>query len=172
MSGDLISLRMLVISAFRLAREIWRQGAALASVPIEFLEAEPAQAAAHLAKGGIDIVMLDAALAEPDRNGAIKRARLKSAPLIAISGDESEQPRWRRCDARQTGGVEEARAWAERCVRARLPIRVLVVDDSTTMRSIVQNPVGVPLYAGRVRGGGSIAALNLLSAGKGRHRHA
>ena len=34
--------------------------------------------------------------------------------------------------------VDEARAQAEICIRAKLPTRVLVVDDSGTMRSIVR----------------------------------
>ncbi len=131
MSGDLISLRMLVISAFRPAREIWRQGAALASVPIECLEAEPTEVAPLLSKGGFDIVVLDAALADPDRDNAIKRARaLKPLPLIVIVGG-SANSRFEGVDAvlDKPDGVEEARALVERCVRVKLPMRMLVVDD-------------------------------------------
>jgi hypothetical protein len=87
MSGDFISLFVLMISAFRLVRDIWRQGAALASVPIEFLETDGSEASAQLAKGATDIVLLDAALADADRGTAINLGRaIKPALLIAIAG--------------------------------------------------------------------------------------
>jgi hypothetical protein len=51
MSGDLVSLGLLLISAVPSEQNLWREGAALASVPIEFAAA----ARKKLAKGGIDI---------------------------------------------------------------------------------------------------------------------
>ena len=48
MSGDLVSLRMLVIAAARLEQELWRQAASMASVPIDFATYEAASAAGAL----------------------------------------------------------------------------------------------------------------------------
>jgi CheY-like chemotaxis protein len=86
MSGDLLTLRMMVVAAENAVHQQWRQAAGLASVPIEF-SAENA-------------------------DGAITPPRPANA--------------------------NEARDLVERCIRMRLPKRVLVVDDSGTMRSIVR----------------------------------
>ena len=48
MSDDFVSLRMLVVSATQAERELWRNGASLASVPIEVAEASDAASASAL----------------------------------------------------------------------------------------------------------------------------
>jgi hypothetical protein len=68
MVGDLVSLRMLVVAAARPEQELWRQGAAKASLPVDFYAQDAASAAGTLAGGEIDICVLDAAL--PDSHMA------------------------------------------------------------------------------------------------------
>jgi CheY-like chemotaxis protein len=140
MSGDLLTLRMMVVAAGNAVREQWREGAALASVPIEFSADETDSAIGVLKKGGIDIVVVDAALAVDEPTDLLGAARHASpVPLIAmlappqiakVEGGDVTLP--------EPASADEARRLVERCIRLRLPKRVLVVDDSRTMRSIVR----------------------------------
>jgi CheY-like chemotaxis protein len=140
MSGDLLTLRMMVVSEDRAVQQQWRQGVGLASIPIEFSTENSDAAVASLEKGGFDIVVIDAALAVSGPTNLIKAARHAApGPLLAMLAP----PRVSQVDGGdltlpQPASVEEARALVEGCVKLRLPKRVLVVDDSGTMRSIVR----------------------------------
>ena len=86
MSGDLLTLRMMVVSASDSVRNLWREGAERASVPIEFDASEASDASSKLKTGGFDIVVFDAALPGSDRDNLIKGARsVAPMPLIAVS---------------------------------------------------------------------------------------
>lgn len=168
MSGDLLTLRMMVVSASGPWRDAWREGAALASVPIEFGQGNAADAATKLKKGGYDIVVLDAGLSAPDRDNVIKAARSSTpAPLVAVAAP----PGTGRIDAVDTvvpkpNSAAEARGLVERCIRMRLPKRVLIVDDSRTMRSIVRKILSASRFALDVsEAEEGIGALNKLADG-------
>jgi len=148
MSGDILTLRMMVVSALRAGSELWREAAMLVSVPIEFSEADVAEACPALRNGGFDIIILDSALSAADRDAVIKSARgVEPAPYIAMSGPAGG-PRIDGVDATfaKPATADEARALIERCVRFRLPTRVLIVDDSRTMRSIVRKILSASRY--------------------------
>ena len=166
MTGDLISLRVLMVSALQPVRDLWRRGAGLASVPVEFFEAGPADATAQFAKGGIDVVLLDAALPSADLDAVIQHAgALQPRPYVATCGGAGKR---QGADAAlpQPADADEARTLFERCVRARLPIRALVVDDSGTMRSIVRKILSASRYTFEVsEAEEGIAALKELSSG-------
>lgn len=137
MSGDLLTLRMLVVCPTAGAERRWREGAAHASVPIEFHAERPAEAIAPLKRGGFDIVMLDGALPQDAHRAALEAARgSKPVPLVVTSGAAGLDGVDLHLPATET--PEEARALVERCIRVRLPKRALIVDDSRTMRSIVR----------------------------------
>jgi CheY-like chemotaxis protein len=168
MSGDIFTLRLMVVSALRTIGDIWREGAMLASVPIEFFEVDAAGADAALKNDGFDIVVVDAALTGADRDATIKSARaVPSAPYIATSGP-SGTPRIDGIDAAfpKPATGEEARLLIERCIRFRLPTRVLIVDDSKTMRSVVRKILSASRYVLDVaEADEGIAALDRLAAG-------
>jgi len=140
MSGDLLTLRMMVVSSDDAIQQRWREGASLASVPIEFSADESDSAIAPLKRGGFDIVIIDAALAVDEPVELIGAARhAKPAPLIAmLAPPQIAQVEGGDLTLQQPENVEQARDLVERCVRLRLPKRILVVDDSKTMRSIVR----------------------------------
>src|SRR6185295_14816326 len=93
-------------------RALLRQGAGVAAIPIDVLEADDASAACGvLASGEIDIVFLDAAIAASMEDAA-QLAAGATADGVVI------KPRT----------PEEARVLVERSIRVRLPTRVLVVD--------------------------------------------
>ena len=84
MSGDLVSLRMLLVAAAPPHQDLWREGAAQASVPIEFEAADAAAAKAALRKGGVDICVLDGELDDADKASVIKAARAKQAGAAGL----------------------------------------------------------------------------------------
>ena len=168
MSGDLVSLRMLVIAAASPDEKLWREAAAMASVPIDFIAHAPAAAAAALAKVGADICVLDASLPAAEQTAVIDAARaLQPAPLVFVSASQSSN-RLERIDGMlsKPANVNDARRLVEICIRAKFPSRVLIVDDSSTMRSIVRKILSASRFALDIHEAAEgIAALNQLRGG-------
>jgi len=140
MSDDLVSLRLLVVAAAGPDQELWRQAAASSSVIIEFEAHDPASAPGALGKQGADVCVLDGALSDSNKNGIITAARAaRPAPLVFVAA-----PRGTSRPANIDGMLQkpttddQARKLVDICVRATMPTRVLVVDDSTTIRGIVR----------------------------------
>lgn len=140
MHGDLVSLRMVAISAVSADQELWRQGAAMSSVPVEFSAHSVTTGGVLLSKGLVDICLLDDALADGEKAAVIAIARThKPGPLIFISGPAgSIRPDGVDGMLAKPSNVDDTRKLIEICVRAKIPTRVLIVDDSSTMRSIVR----------------------------------
>jgi CheY-like chemotaxis protein len=145
MTGDLVSVRVLAISDSAVERELWRRAAGQIAVPIDIIEVEDAAAACKalaLSVQDIDVAFLDSELA--DRAAFIDAARAaRQRPfviLVAAANGASTELAAPGIDAVVTkpATLEQAKAMIGRCVRVRLPSRVLVVDDSATMRSIVR----------------------------------
>ncbi len=140
MNGEFISLRMLLVAVSPPQHQLWRQAASLAAVPIELSVHDCESAAKELAKGGADICVLDTAAAGADKDRVIEAARAAvPAPLVfAVTINSSLRPDGVDGVLTKPTSAEDARGLVESCVRAKLPTRVLVVDDSGTMRSIVR----------------------------------
>ena len=168
MSGDLVSLRMLVIAAAQPDQELWRQAAAMAPVPVDFVAHPPASAAGALVKDGADICVVDGDLSDTDQTALIAVARtLQPAPLLFMSAPQGSARR-ERIDGmlRKPSSVDDARILVEICVRAKIPTRVLIVDDSGTMRSIVRKILSASRFALDMHEAAEgIAALNQLRGG-------
>jgi DNA-binding response OmpR family regulator len=170
MSGELISLRLLIVSALGSGRDLLRRGATHASIPVEVVEADDAAAACALLQGeGIDLAMLDSMLPAGERAAIVKTARAMSAPpfVTLVAPPEASELSF---DADgvviMPCGLEEARRLFGRLTRVRLPTRVLVVDDSSTMRSIVRKILAAsrfPFDIAEVDEGGT--ALQLVRKG-------
>lgn len=149
MSGDLVSLRMLLIAAAAPDQELWRQGAGLAPLPIEFSACEAASALTMVDRGGPDICILDSALPDPDKVAVIKVARAKQpTPLIFLAAPPgSARPEGIDGMLGKPSSIDDARKLADICVRAKIPTRALIVDDSGTMRSIVRKILSASRFA-------------------------
>ena len=146
-------------------RELWRYGASLASIPIELVEADALAAIAALAQGGVDICIVDGELPHDDRNAVIKAGRAApSGPLVVLAAPPGAS-RMDDVDGVLTkpGSNDEVRKQVELCVRAKIPTRVLIVDDSCTMRSIVRKILAASRFAldihEALEGGDAIAQL-------------
>jgi CheY-like chemotaxis protein len=140
MGGDLLTLHMMVVSAAETVRDHWRAGSSLASVPIEYSAGGASEAHGILKKADVDILVIDGALAADERDSLIDASAAKAqAPLVAVlAGEGMVPPAGASVTLANPSSADEACALVERCVRMRLPKRILLVDDSSTMRSIVR----------------------------------
>ena len=168
MSTELMALRMLAVCAKGDDFELLREGAALASLPLELVEADCAQEASALLAGRrpIDLVLVDGALSEPDRAMIAKAAREAEKPafVVLLSQDQKATAACADAMAAKPRDAKAARVMVDGCVQSRLPSRVLVVDDSPTMRSIVKKILAAsnfPLQLADVSEGQ--AALNVIA---------
>ncbi len=169
MSGDLVSLRVLVATAVPAQQELWQRGAAMASLPIDCAAADAAASTALLRRDAMDICIVDQDLPAVEKAAVIAAARAaQPAPLVFMS-----LPRGSRRIATVDGVLakpaspESAQKVIELCARAKIPTRVLIVDDSSTMRSIVRKILAASRFAFDVHEAAEgFAALEQLKSGK------
>lgn len=142
MTDDLVSIRMLIASQRTAERDLWHQAVGLASVPIEVVTAgSPVEACAALEGGGIDIVLMVGELPHPHRAAICRAARAaRTHPIVVVTAADGEDVAGLEGDGIVTkpSTLAEAEYLIDRMLHARLPSRVLLVDDSSTMRSIVR----------------------------------
>jgi CheY-like chemotaxis protein len=141
----------------------------MASVPIEFTTHDAASAQSALAKAGADICVVDAGLADANRAAVIKAARAAQPPPLIFVSAPKKAKRIDGIDGMLAKPLNEddARKLVEICIRTKIPNRVLVVDDSGTMRSIVRKILAASRFALDIHEAAEgIAALNQLRSGK------
>lgn len=140
MTDDIFSLRIVIAAGLAADRDLFRQAASASKVPIDVIEADTAAAAVRAAAAGADFVFVDAALGvnAVGRTVAAARAAAKP-PFTVLLTDAGGAVSSFATDALTTrpSHFAEAISLIERVSRARTPSRVLVLDDSATMRGIV-----------------------------------
>ena len=149
MGDELLSVRMLLVGAPPAERDLWLRGSAGISVPVDFFAQEPVEAQSTLGRQGADICIVDSALPATAKTAVITAARsTQPRPLIFVCGAGHDQNA-ERVDGtlRRPTNLDEARRFAEMCARTRVPTRVLIVDDSSTMRSIVRKVLSASRFA-------------------------
>jgi CheY-like chemotaxis protein len=169
MSGDLVSLRMLVVASVKDVFDIWQQGATQASVPIEFMAADASLAKQTLARGGVDVCIVDSDMPDTDKAAVLAAARAaKPRPFVACSAPAGSAPtEGYDGNLEKPVASDQARQRVEVCIRVKIPSRVLIVDDSGTMRSIVRKILGASHFALEVHEAAEgIAAVNQLRSEK------
>ena len=139
MSDDLLSAQAVVVSAANERRDLLRQAAAVATLPVEIIEADGAASAAR-SLAGVDLVLLDADLGSEQIRRVVAAARGAAKPpfTVLLAAGAAPAPFPTDALAAKPSHLEEAKLLMERMPRVRLPSRVLIVDDSATMRSIVR----------------------------------
>jgi CheY-like chemotaxis protein len=141
MTDELLSLRMIVVCGSAAERDVFRQAAGTARIPVEIVEAEGAARACQAVAAGADLLFLDAAVSSVDIAQVTSAARAAKTPpftiLLKRKGAAGE-PLTIDAVAVKPETVEEASRLIERSARVGVPSRVLLVDDSSTMRSIVR----------------------------------
>lgn len=148
MTDEPLSLRVLAVSGSPADRDLLRQGAAAAKVPVDVVEASDATSAGRAIAAGVDIAFIDAALgtAAVGQVTAAARAATKT-PFTVLLSQGATMPSF-ETDALATAPseLEEAKRFMDGAIRVRLPCRVLVVDDSSTMRSIVRKTLAATRF--------------------------
>ena len=169
MTDEIISLRVLVVSREQELCDLFRQAAALSKVPMEIVGAVDAGSATALLADNTDLTYVDGALPREEIGQIIAALEVAAKPpfsILLVTGHAGV--------AYPTNGVagkpsrpEEARWLIERSMRTRLPSRVLVVDDSATMRTIVRKALEAtrfPFHISEVAEG--FAALKMVREGE------
>lgn len=141
MTDDLFSLRVIIVAGLPSDRDLFRQAASAAKVPIELVEADGAAAAGRAIAAGADLVFIDAGLGGEAAGQLVAAARAAAAkpPFTVLLGQQDAPGGPFVTDALATrpSGFHEATSLIETASRVRRQSRVLVLDDSATMRSIV-----------------------------------
>jgi DNA-binding response OmpR family regulator len=151
MSDELLSLRLVVVSNSREHCDLFRQAAASTAVPIDVAAADGAAASSQGIAAGTDLIYLDNGLDAGEIKqilGHVRAARNRPFTVQLTDGQSRTTPFEADALAGKPTRLEEAKRLLDRSIRVRLPSRVLVVDDSSTMRSIVRKLVtgrGFPL---------------------------
>jgi CheY-like chemotaxis protein len=140
-ADELFSLRVLLVGRPGEDQELLRQALSSAPLPIEVDAAESAASAVNCLSRGADLVYVDGGLAAAEIAQTVAAARRASnSPLtVQLTVQESgAEPFGADGLAAKPVQPDDAKRLVERSIRMRLPSRVLVVDDSATMRSIVR----------------------------------
>jgi CheY-like chemotaxis protein len=162
-----VSLRALVVSQEQSLCELFRLAAAYASVPVEILEAPDATSACNSLAGN-DLVYLDGALASEDIAQVVKSLRAAPRPpfSILLATTAAAVAFATEAVAGKPSRPEESQWLLDRSMRVRLPSRVLVVDDSATMRSIVRKALAATRFPFSVsEAGEGFTALEMVRGG-------
>jgi CheY-like chemotaxis protein len=158
MSYDLVLLRLLIVSEAKPERALIRHAASRASVPIEIVEIEatnePDTACQALGNEAFDAIFLDSRMPRSGRQAVVDAARSSSGqPLVIFVGAAELKTREVLTDGLAVNGLlakpielEEACEMIGHCVRARLPNRALIVDDSSTVRSVIRKVMQASRY--------------------------
>lgn len=150
MSDDLISLKIAILSEVASERELVRQAAAQGSILIDVTEidaaGDPKTTGELIASGGYDVVFFDSRIPKPARQLLLTAIRAApSRPLAVLIGAAEMKTREVLTDGLEVDSalakpidVQETSNLIDHCIRARLPKQVLIVDDSSTVRSVIR----------------------------------
>jgi CheY-like chemotaxis protein len=173
MSGDLVSVQILAAFGSAQDRDLLRQAAGTAAVPVDIVEAESAGSArSTLAANEIDVAFVDAGVAAAELEAfiaAARSARRKPFVILVAAGAGEFKAGGAPVDGivAKPNRIEQAQVLIQRCIKLRLPSRVLVVDDSATMRSIVRKLLtGTRFPLEIVEAPEGIGALKQIANGK------
>lgn len=165
MTDDLLCLRALVVSPDERLRDLFRRASSSIAVPIEIIEVAGADGACHGLAAEAGLAYLDGALPPEQLTRVTSALRAAAKPAfttyLAVGADA---PSFETDGlAGKPSRLEQAKWLLDRSMRVRLPSRVLIVDNSSTMRSIVRKTLAAtrfPLEVSEAHAG--LAALKLV----------
>jgi CheY-like chemotaxis protein len=158
MTEELFSLQALFVSGAPEGQDLFRRAVSASKVPIDIMVADGAGSAHRSIAAGVDVVFVDRALGEATIAQVIGAARAAAKPPFTVLLSEGNAAVTFQTDAlaSRPSGLEQAKRLVDRSIRVRLQSRVLVVDDSATMRSIVRKILGATRFP-----------LEIIEAGQG-----
>lgn len=163
MGGDLLSLRVLVVSDNETDRNTLRVALSQAPVPVdleEIADCGTATAACEsLRRNGADIIFVDGAMSPDDRRSVRDAAArnpartfdvqpwfitlgMNAAQRVLVAGEEAVG----EATLAKPFDRQLLQQMIERCVSARVPKRVLIVDDSSTVRAVIRKVLHASRY--------------------------
>ena len=143
MTDDFVSLKVMIVSDDAAECEPIRRGVSTASIPVNISEVEAAhnEAAACklLADDAHDVVLLDSRMPATAQQALLDAIRATPGNPLAILVGEPENDVAGRLDGVIARPVElrEVSGVIGNCVAVRLPKRVLIVDDSAAVRTVI-----------------------------------
>ena len=149
MADELLSFRIIVVAPSPSDRAMFRNAAAAARVPIELVENDSETAGARSIAAGADLVFFDTALGREAVMRMASAARATARPPFTIALCAPDDSGLFPTDGEASRQVDEndARRLIAGSIRLRLPARVLLVDDSPTMRGIVRKVLAATRFA-------------------------
>ena len=145
MKGDFFFMKVLAICGSEEAADLLRQAAGVASITVDLSNVTASGANHALAKEDFDVVFVDGAIAEAEQNKVIVDARsCRSQPfifLLAVAQNVKDSAAANRAadgSLKKPRDLAGAKALIESCTHLKVPSSLLMVDDSSTMRSIVR----------------------------------
>ncbi|HEX4041479.1 MAG TPA: response regulator [Xanthobacteraceae bacterium] len=148
MSDDLLFLRALVVSPEAGFCDLFERAAAASSAPVEIVQAGDAASACGLFAGSVDLVYLDDTLSPTDTASVAAAARgAPSKPFtVQLAPARAEIAFATDALADKPLQTNDAKRLLESSLRTKRTSRVLVVDDSSTMRSIVRKTLAATRF--------------------------
>jgi two-component system chemotaxis response regulator CheY len=141
MTDEFVSLKVMVVSEAAADRELIRRGVGGASLPVMISEivtvGDESAAIKGLAEDSFDVVLFDEGLPAPDKQALIAAIRGEaSRPLAVVIGEAQGLD----VDGALPKPLEQqdVSELIRECIAARLPKRVLIVDDSAAVRQVIQ----------------------------------
>jgi two-component system chemotaxis response regulator CheY len=141
MSDEFVSLKVMVVSEAAADRELIRRGVGRASLPVLISEVvagdDESAALKRLASDTFDVVLFDDSLPASAKQALIAAIRGEaSQPLAVVLGVAARLD----VDGVLAKPLEQQRVseLIGECIAARLPKRVLIVDDSAAVRQVIQ----------------------------------
>jgi len=167
MADELLSLRIIVVAPSLSDRAMFREAAAAARVPIELVENDGETAGARSIAAGADLAFFDMLLGREAVERMASAARAAASPPFTIALCAPDDSGSFPTDGQASRPVDEddAHRLIAGSIRLRLPSRVLLVDDSATICSIVRKVLAATRFPLQVTEAGEGAeALALARA--------
>jgi CheY-like chemotaxis protein len=143
MSDDFVSLKVLVVSDSGSEREAIRNAASHSSAVVEIGDSDRIADRSLLANRNVDVIFLDSRLPLESRQTVLEVARAAPSRPLVISVGLKPSPI--AAEVKEFDGAiakpvqaSEMRAALDACTHLRRQNRILVVDDSPTMRSVIR----------------------------------
>ena len=147
MTDDFVSLKVMIVSEDAAERELIRRGVSTASIPVNISEVEAARnessACRLLADDAYDVLLFDSRMPAAAQQALLDAIRASAGNPLAILVGEVASGSAKDVADRLDGVIakpieqQQVSGLIANCVAVRLPKRVLIVDDSAAVRTVI-----------------------------------
>jgi CheY-like chemotaxis protein len=147
MTDEFVSLKVMIVSEDAAERELIRRGVSTASIPVNISEVEAAHnessACRLLADDAYDVLLIDSRMPAAAQQALLDAVRASAGNPLAILVGEAASGSAKDVADRLDGVIakpieqQQVSGLIGNCVAVRLPKRVLIVDDSAAVRTVI-----------------------------------